>query len=262
MRLVFIGDAVGKAGIKALTRYLPEIIDECDPDLVVANGENFTGGRGINQKTAQDVFNAGVDIITGGNHIWDNYSGHSVITKDDRILRPLNYPKGVPGQGYVRLDINGTKAVIVSLLGRVFINAALDCPFQCMDTLLASRSRELVIVDFHAEATSEKQYLFHHLDGRVSAVIGTHTHVQTSDARISGKGTAYISDAGMCGNFDSVIGVPPAEVGKRFLTGMPVTLKECAKTNLGVNAVFADIDDKTFMARSIRRINKGSADFS
>jgi metallophosphoesterase (TIGR00282 family) len=262
MRIVFIGDAVGKAGVKALTTYLPDIINECDPDIVIANGENFTGGRGINRKTVEEAFNAGVDIVTGGNHIWDNHSGHSIVVNDDRVVRPLNYPPEVPGQGFVRLEINGIPLMIVNLLGRVFIPASLDCPFRTMDDILNKNSRELVLIDFHAEATSEKQYLFHYLDGRVSAVLGTHTHVQTADARISEQGTAYISDVGMCGNFDSVIGVPPKEVGIRFLTGMPVTLKECSKSSLGVNAVFIDIDDRTFEARSIQRINRGMADFS
>lgn len=262
MRLIFIGDAVGKAGVKALTTYLPDMINEWDPDIVIANGENFTGGRGLNRKTVDEAFNAGVDIITGGNHIWDNHSGHSVVINDDRVVRPLNYPPEVPGQGFVRLQINGVPLMIVNLLGRIFINASLDCPFRTMDNLLNKNSRELVIVDFHAEATSEKQYLFHYLKGRVSAVLGTHTHVQTADARISEEGTAYISDVGMCGNFDSIIGVPHKEVGFRFLTGMPTTLKESSKSNLGVNAVFIEIDDRTFKAKIIKRINMGSADFS
>ena len=215
-----IGDVVGKPGRKAVQSVLPGLRQEYDVDMVVANGENSAGGFGVTPETAHDLLAAGVDVITSGNHIWKQKEVVPYIDEEPALIRPANYPPGVPGRGYVKLG----NTAVVNLMGRVFMSP-LDCPFRTADQVLreiGSNGDEMaILVDFHAEATSEKQAMAWYLDGRVSAVFGTHTHVPTADPRIFPQGTAYISDVGMVGPQNSVIGTDVQAVLEGFLTQMP-----------------------------------------
>lgn len=220
-RIVFIGDISGKYGRRILGKALPMIRIKYEPDLVIANGENSAGGLGIIPKTAYEIFQAGVDVITTGNHVWDKKEGVDLLKEDSRILRPLNFPPSAPGRGHTvfRSDNKG-EALIVNLQGRVFMDPVVDNPFLAIDDLLKNRLEKVIFVDFHAEATAEKQAMGFYLDGRVSAVLGTHTHVQTTDLRILDNGTAYQSDVGMTGSLDSVIGMKREPVIKKFISGV------------------------------------------
>jgi len=247
-----IGDIVGRPGRKAVQFLMSGLREEYRPDLVVANGENAAGGMGLTRQTAEELLNLGINVITSGNHIWDQKEIIPFLDGELPIVRPLNYPPGVPGRGYL---IHG-EVLVVNLLGRVFIGT-FDCPFRAMDSLLAGlepRPRA-VIVDFHAEATSEKVALGWYLDGRVSAVLGTHTHVGTADAHILPRGTAYITDVGMTGATDSVIGDDREAVIQRFLTLLPHRLS-VGKGGLIFNSVLVKIDEETGMAQSITRIDR------
>ena len=252
MRILMIGDLVGQPGRQAVRKYLPDLRREHDIDLVVANGENSAAGFGITPKVARELFDAGVDVISSGNHIWDNKEMMPHMNDETPVLRPLNYPKAAPGRGAVMA--NG--ALVVSLQGRTFMPVQIDDPFMAMDNLLADLAERprAIVVDFHAEATSEKGALAWYVDGRVSAVVGTHTHVATADARVLPKGTAFVTDLGMCGAIDSIIGSDPGPVLERFLTGVPVRL------NVGngpsrFNSVLIETDDATGLATSIRRVD-------
>ena len=251
MRILMVGDVVGKPGRKAISVVLPELREKHDIDLIVANGENAAGGIGLTPETAQELFQSGVDVITSGNHIWHHKEIVPYIESEPRILRPLNMPPGVPGQGYIITD----KAMIVSLLARVFVGN-FDCPFRAMDCLLEEVNPRppIIIVDFHGEATAEKIALGWYLDGRVSAVFGTHTHVGTIDARVLPQGTAFISDVGMVGPINSVIGDDVDSVIERFLTLMPHRLS-VGKGNPIFNSVLVDVDDDTGKASSICRLD-------
>ena len=252
MRILMIGDVVGRPGRQAVRKYLPGIHAEHKIDLVVVNGENSAAGFGITPKVAKELLDAGVDVISSGNHIWDNKDMMPHMDGETPVLRPLNYPQAAPGRG----AITSNGALVVSLQGRTFMPVQIDDPFTVMDVLLdglAERPRAIV-VDFHAEATSEKGALAWHLDGRVSGVVGTHTHVATADARVLPKGTAFVTDLGMCGAIDSIIGSDPGPVLERFLTGVPVRL------NVGngpsrFNSVLIETDDATGLATSIRRVD-------
>ncbi|PKK91751.1 MAG: TIGR00282 family metallophosphoesterase [Candidatus Wallbacteria bacterium HGW-Wallbacteria-1] len=258
MRILFIGDIMGRPGRKALAAHLPGIISQWGPDLVIANGENLAGGRGISRKTAKEIFAMDVEILTGGNHIWDNREGMELLAVEERIVRPLNVHPDSPGQGFLKVSVNGFNVMVVNLLGRLFMPASSDCPFRTVDSVLASnRDSSIVIVDFHAEATSEKISMGWHLDGRVSAILGTHTHVQTADERILPNGTAYMTDVGMTGSFSSVIGVSRHEAVKRFVTGLPVAVTDPPLEELGVNCVVIDIENTTGRATSINRLWAG-----
>lgn len=256
VKLLFIGDIIGKPGREALSRELHRIVDRHRVDLVIANGENAAGGFGLTEETAQDLFKCGVQMITSGNHIWDKKDALEYIKREERIVRPANYPEGTPGKGstIVRTP-GGVKIGILNLEGRVFMNN-LDCPFRCADREIAKLKEEtpIVFVDFHAEATSEKISLGWYLDGRVCAVIGTHTHVQTADERILTAGTAYMTDAGMTGAFDSVIGVKKEEAILKFVTQRPAKF-EVAKKDIRINGVVIEVDEKTGLALGIERIN-------
>lgn len=225
MDVLFVGDIVGSVGRHALRVYLERRAG--DFDLVVANGENAAGGRGITRATAQEIFAAGVDVLTMGNHVWDKKDARTLLEEDRRILRPANYPEGVPGRGLEYFPSRGgTEVAVINLSGRAFLDR-IDCPFRT-GAELARRARQrtpLVILDFHAETTSEKIALRYHLDGRVSLLVGTHTHVQTNDDTVSGAGTGYITDVGMCGPEESVIGMKKEPCIERFLTGIPVPLE-------------------------------------
>lgn len=249
MLILAIGDIIGRPGRKAVSQLLPGLRRQYGLDMVIANGENAAGGVGLTPETARELLSSGVDVITSGNHIWAQKEIIPDLDSEMPILRPLNYPPGVPGRGYIA---RGAVAV-VNLLGRTFIGD-FDCPFRAMDQLLAELEQRVVIVDFHAEATSEKVAMGRYLDGRVSAVLGTHTHVGTIDTRILPQGTAYVTDIGMCGPVDSVIGDDAEEVIKRFLTAMPHRLS-VGKGKTALNAVMVEIDEDTGKALSIERIS-------
>lgn len=245
LRVVFIGDVIGKYGRRFLNKTLPLIKIRYSPDLVIANGENSAGGLGITHKTAAEIFDAGVDIITGGNHIWDKKEALGLLKEDKRIIRPLNFPVSVPGKGYhVFHTSDGTNGIIINLQGRVFMEPVVDNPFLILDRFLEQHEYKITIIDFHAEATAEKQALGFYLDGRVSAVLGTHTHVQTADIWIMEKGTAFQCDVGMTGSLDSVIGMKREAVIKKFLTGINHRF-EVARTNLILDMTLLDIDKKS-----------------
>lgn len=246
-----VGDVVGKPGRKAVSALLPELRKKHDIDIIIANGENASGGIGLTPETAQELFKFGVDVITSGNHIWHHKEIISYLETEPRIIRPLNMPPGVPGRGYLITE----KAMVVNLMGRVFVGH-FDCPFRAMDSLLeeVNPRPSVIIVDFHGEATAEKVALGWYLDGRVSAVLGTHTHVGTIDAHVLPKGTAFVSDVGMVGATHSVIGDDVDSVIQRFLTMMPHRLS-VGKGNLMFNSVLVDVDDDSGKALSISRLD-------
>ncbi len=253
MRVLFIGDIVGAPGRKTLLKLLPVLRRSWAPlDFVIVNGENAAAGRGMTEKISAELFDAGVDAVTSGNHIWDRREFLTVLDQEPRVLRPLNYPKGVPGQGMIHLSKGGRDLVVVNLQGRVFM-PTIDCPFQAMDHLLAKWGRLPVFVDFHAEATSEKRVMGHYLDGRVAAIVGTHTHVPTADEEILPGGTAYITDVGMTGAFRGSIGMTYDSVMSRFLTGLPSHF-EVAQEDCRLCGVIMDIDDELGRGTDIRRI--------
>lgn len=251
--VLFIGDLIGRPGRRALTRYLPELSKKYQPDLVVANGENAAGGNGLTEEIGQELLFQ-VDVLTSGNHIWDKKEVLSYIEKENRLLRPANYPAVNPGRGYyIYQNEKGIKAAVINLQGRVFMEP-IDCPFLTADRLLEEIRplTPIIIIDFHAEATSEKQALGWYLDGRVSAVIGTHTHIPTADERILPGGTAYLTDVGMAGGLNSVIGMKPHQALQRFLTSRPQRF-EPATDGLLLSAVFIAIDPVSGRALSIQR---------
>jgi metallophosphoesterase (TIGR00282 family) len=256
VKLLFIGDVIGKPGRDALSRELHRIVDRHRVDLVIANGENAAGGFGLTAETADELFKCGVHLLTSGNHIWDKKDQLEYIKREERVVRPANYPDGTPGRGTTIIRTpGGVKIGILNLEGRVFMNN-LDCPFRCADREIARLKEEtsIVFVDFHAEATSEKVSLGWYLDGRVCAVIGTHTHVQTADERILPAGTAYLTDAGMTGAFDSVIGVKKEEAIMKFITQRPAKF-EVAKKDIRINGVVIEVDEKSGLSLSIERVN-------
>jgi len=237
LRLLFIGDVYGKPGRRVLSEHLPAV--RAQYDFIIANGENAAGGYGLNRESAKLIFDAGANCITLGNHTWGNKEIHSLLD-DPRILRPLNYPLGAPGIGWSTFDVNGERLTVVNALGRTFMEPV-DDPFQAMNQLLERDDLGTVIVDFHAEATSEKAALAYHLDGRVAAVIGTHTHVATADARILPRGTGFQTDAGMTGPLESVIGADPEGPIQRFLTRLPHRY-QAAEGRAQLNAVSLTVD--------------------
>lgn len=220
MRLLFLGDIVGNAGKVAVTRSVPGLREELALDYVVVNGENMSGGRGLTPKAADELFRAGVDVVSGGNHTFQYRELYPYLDSGKPITRPANYPPGAPGSGVARVG----DLLVVNLIGRTFMGSDYDDPFRAADAILAGESAPFVFVDFHAEATSEKQAMGWYLDGRVTAVVGTHTHVPTADARILPQGTAFCCDAGMCGARDSIIGDEVEAVLRRFLSQMPTKL--------------------------------------
>ncbi len=250
-----VGDVHGKPGRRILKERLPRLRTAHEAQLVIANGENAAGGSGINPAVAQEIFAAGVDVITGGNHIWQHREAYELLDADPRIIRPLNYPPGTPGRGAtIATARNGVPVAVINLQGRVFMQE-IDDPFRAAHAEV-DRVRErarVIIVDLHAEATSEKIAMGWYLDGAVSAVLGTHTHVQTADERILPQGTAYISDVGMTGPRDGVIGMDRQRILERFLTALPVRF-EVAPGPAQLNAVVLDVDEATGRARSIVRI--------
>ncbi len=255
LNLLFIGDIIGEPGRMILARKLGGLIKSEGIDLVVANGENAAGGFGITPKIAKELFDQGVDVITSGNHVFDKKEIVEYIKKEGRLLRPANYPEGVAGAGSIIVETRThDKVGIIHLMGRIFM-LPIDCPFRTARQEIARIKRETraIIIDLHAEATSEKMALGWYLDGEVSAVIGTHTHVQTADETILPKGTAYITDAGMTGPINSVIGIRKEEAIDKFLTQTPRRFEIAGGPSL-LSGVIVDIDPLEGMARSIRRI--------
>ncbi|NLI93705.1 MAG: TIGR00282 family metallophosphoesterase [Peptococcaceae bacterium] len=251
MQILFIGDIVGKPGREAVATLLPDLQKEHHFDLIVANAENASGGRGLTKEVANELFDSGIHFLTMGNHVWDQKDIIKFIDDERRLIRPANYPKGVPGKGYGFVIHNGIKTGIINLSGRVFL-PPLENPFTMVMQLINTISLEtpIILVDFHAEATSEKVALGWLLNGKASAVLGTHTHIQTADARILDQGTAFITDVGMTGPRDSVLGMKKEIVINSFLTQMPARF-EVANGVIQLNAVILDIDEKTGKARRI-----------
>jgi metallophosphoesterase (TIGR00282 family) len=255
MKVLFIGDIVGKPGRKALKQGLPDLVNKLKIDFVIANVENAAGGFGITRPVGEEILSAGVDVLTSGNHIWDKKEAVTYIPKESRLLRPANYPDDVPGAGSIVMNVSpGEKVAVLNLSGRVFMNN-LDCPFKVVKRELAvlKEQTSIIIIDFHAEATSEKSAIAWYLDGEVSAVLGTHTHVQTADEQILPKGTAFITDVGMTGPVNSIIGVEREQVINRFLTGIP-TRFETAKGRSVLSCVVLEINPKTGMSTGIQRL--------
>jgi len=249
MRILFIGDIFGAPGRRIVADHLQDIVKAQSIDLAIANGENSAGGFGITPSIAEDLFKLGLDAITTGNHIWDKRDIYEYLGRTSRLLRPANYPPDNPGHGVAVVK----NCAILNLQGRVYMPQT-DCPFRTADRILAELDPAIKVrfVDFHAEVTSEKIALGWYLDGRVSAVIGTHTHVPTADTRVLPGGTAYQTDAGMTGPYDSVIGVEKELIVNKFLTSMPVRM-EAAKQKVELHSVIVDVDESTGKARSIRR---------
>ena len=247
---------MGKPGRAAVKYFLPLLKTEYQIDVIIANGENAAGGKGLTKSVAEELYDSGIEFITMGNHVWDQKDILNFIDQEPRIVRPANYPAGAPGRGYGILLTKGVKIGILNLSGRVFLTP-LDDPFPAATRCISLLKQEtpVVLVDFHAEATSEKVALGWFLDGLASAVIGTHTHIQTADARLLDKGTAYITDVGMTGPRDSVLGVKKEQVINRFLTMLPVKF-EAAEGPIQINAVLIDIDEESGKARKIEAIRR------
>lgn len=257
VNVLFIGDIVGRAGRQAVHALLPGLVVEYQAACVIANGENAAGGMGITPKIADEFLAAGIHVLTSGNHIWHQKEIVPYLDRERRLLRPLNFPPGTPGTGSCLVTLaNGLKIAVLNVLGRVFMDTY-GCPFRALDQELArlDQSAQLVLVDVHAEATSEKQALGWYLDGKVSAVVGTHTHVQTADEQILPQGTAYITDVGMTGSRDSVIGVKKELVLQKFLTQLPVRF-ESSTTHPWLNGVVITLEPDTGRALRIERIQR------
>lgn len=255
MRILMIGDIVGRPGRRAILENLSCLRREMNVDFVIANGENAAAGHGITKEIAKQLFNAGIDVFTMGNHVWNKKEVFDYIEKEKRLLRPANYPPGTPGAGYQLYETkNGVTIGVVNVSGRIYMQE-LDCPFRTMDHILKQLQYQtnLIFVDFHAEATSEKVAMGWYLDGKVTAICGTHTHVQTADERILPNGTAYITDIGMTGPRDSVIGVATEIVLEKFITQMPRRF-EVADTTYQLNAVVIDVNPDNGQALKIDRI--------
>jgi metallophosphoesterase (TIGR00282 family) len=253
VKILFIGDIFGSPGRRIVADHLQDIVESNGIDLAIANAENAAGGFGLTPSLAEDLFALGLDVLTTGNHVWDKRELYDYLNRQPRLLRPANYPDG-PGSGLVTLRArNGVECAVINLQGRTYMPST-DCPFRKADTLLSQIDPAVKVkfVDFHAEVTSEKMAMGWYLDGRVSAIVGTHTHVPTADTRILPGGTAYQTDCGMTGPYQSVIGVETELILQRFLSGMPVRM-EAARTGAELHAVIADVDESTGKALSVRR---------
>lgn len=253
MQILAIGDVIGSPGRNALKRLLPGLCKEYNLDMIIVNAENASGGIGVTPDTAQEMLDMEINVLTSGNHVWYHRDIYPYLEGDFPLIRPLNYPPGVPGKGYIiRKGV-----MVVNLIGRVFFQMDYDCPFRTMDKLLEDikDKPKIIIVDFHAEATSEKMAMGKYLDGRVTAVLGTHTHVGTIDAQVSAKGTAYVTDIGMTGPADSVIGDETGSVLYRFLNQIPQRLT-VGKGKVVLNGIIVSVDDKTGKATGINRIQR------
>lgn len=261
MRFLFLGDVVGRAGRRIVSDHLPRLRRDLSLDFVVVNGENAAGGFGITEAICESLFEAGADVVTLGNHAFDQRELLVSISRLDRLVRPLNYPEGTPGRGASLFRAqNGADVLVINALGRVFM-AHVDCPFRRIDTEILAcplkHGADAIIVDFHAEATSEKQAMGHYLDGRVSVVVGTHTHTPTADDRVLPNGTAYQTDTGMCGDYNSVIGMNTAEPINRFLSPLVRERFEPANGTPTLSGLAVEIDDATGLATAAGAIRFG-----
>ena len=261
MNILLCGDVVGRSGREAIKRHLPRLKRDLNIDVAIVNAENAAHGFGLNERLAGELYDAGADILTTGNHVWDQRDLIPYIPRDQRLLRPANFPEGTPGAGWCLHPLDGGRTVlVVNLMGRLFMDA-LDDPFARLGSILAQfplgHGASAIIVDFHGEATSEKMAFGHFADGRVSAVVGTHTHVPTADAQILPGGTAFISDAGMCGDYDSVIGMQKEASVRRFVTKMPGEKGKVAEGEATLCGVFVVVDDRTGLARHIEPVRVG-----
>jgi hypothetical protein len=261
VRVLYVGDVVGRSGREAVTRHLPEIRSRLALDFVVVNGENAAGGFGITGKICQELYAAGADVVVTGNHVWDQKETYGYISGDPRLLRPLNFPRGTPGRGAgVFAGARGQKVLVLQLMGRIFMDA-IDDPFAAAQAELAKYrlkgNVDFIFVDIHAEATSEKMAMGHFLDGSVSMVCGTHSHVPTADAQILPAGTAYQTDAGMTGDYNSVIGMQKSEPISRFTRKVPLGRFEPADGEATLCAIFVESDDASGLARRIAPLRLG-----
>ncbi len=257
MNILVIGDIVGRPGRRAVKALLPVVSREYGIDFVIANAENASGGRGLTGDVMQELLLTGIDVLTMGNHVWDNKDIFRIIDDEPRLIRPLNYPQPCPGKGYhIYTAAFSTRIAVINASGRVFL-PPLDCPFMAVDEALKDieDKADIIIVDFHAEATSEKVAFGYYFDGRVQAVLGTHTHIQTSDDRILPGGTAYITDLGMTGPYESVLGMKKELVLEKFLTGRPVRL-EVAGGKAQLEGVVLTVDDSSYQVSRIMKISK------
>lgn len=262
MRILFLGDVMGRAGRSAIRDKLPGLRQDWRLDFIVVNGENATSGMGLSAAHARGLLEAGVDCLTLGDHAFDQKDMLQFIESEPRIIRPINFAKGAPGKGYRLFNAPGGRKVLVAqVLGNVFMKRAFDDPFSAIEPVLKAHPRgglaQAVIVDMHCEATSEKMAMGHYCDGRASLVVGTHTHVPTADAQVLPGGTGYLSDAGMCGDYNSVIGMDKGEPMRRFITGMPKARFTPALGEATLSGVFVDTDDRTGQARAIKMIRIG-----
>lgn len=255
MKILFIGDVVGSPGRDMVQEYLPRLKEKYRPNMTIINGENAASGKGITEKIYKQFLEWGAQVITMGNHTWDKKEIFEFIDEAKYMIRPANFPENNPGKGIVYININGTEVAVINLQGRTFLSA-IDDPFQKADLLIeeAKKRTNLIFVDFHGEATSEKQAMGWYLDGRVSAVVGTHTHTQTADERILPSGTAYISDVGMTGPYDGILGVDREAVLKRFLTSLPVRFEITKTGRTQLNGIVVTIDNNSGKATKIERI--------
>lgn len=242
MRVLFIGDVVGSPGRRGLREAMPALREAHSPDLVIVNGENSAGGMGITERTANDIFGAGAGVITTGNHVYRHREAYEFIDREQRLVRPANYPQSNPGRGHTVVEVDGTRVAVINLSGGIGLKVARS-PFDTVDAILDRLDAEAIVVDFHAEVTSEKVAMGWHLDGRVAAVLGTHTHVPTADGRVLPGGTAYISDVGMTGSRTSVLGVKPEQVLASMITQMP-TRFETAEKDVWVMGALVEVNEK------------------
>ncbi len=262
MRLLFLGDMVGKSGREAVCSALPGMIEAWKLDFVIVNGENAAGGFGITEAIVEETLGAGADVITTGNHVWDQREALVFADRHERFLRPANYPAGTPGRGANIYEArNGARVMVANIMGSAFMSPSLDDPFRCGEELLAGavlgRDVDAIVIDFHAEATSEKACFGHFVDGRVSLVVGTHTHCPTADHHILNGGTAFISDAGMCGDYNSSLGMDKEEPLHRFLTKLPKGRFEAAGGPATICGIGIDIDLSTGLATRIAPLRIG-----
>jgi hypothetical protein len=259
MKILVIGDVFGKSGRRMVTETLPGYINMFKVDFTIANCENIAGGFGMTHETLAEMFKAGVDVATAGNHTWDKKDALDLVVSEKRLIRPANYPATTPGRGYGVYEKSGIKIGVLNLMGRVFMDA-IECPFGAADRALEEMKKEtnIIIVDMHAEATSEKQAMGFHLDGRVSAVFGTHTHVQTADERVMPRGSAFITDVGMTGPMNSIIGVRPEIIMKRFIQKLPERFQESHGPGQFLGALI-EVNPTTGLAKSIKRLQSFEA---
>jgi len=257
MNIMMIGDICGRPGRHTAAYFIPILKQEYSLDLIIANGENSAGGVGITAKVLDELLNMGINIITTGNHVWDKKEIFNFIDNDNPLIRPANYPPDTPGKGYHIVSVQNRKVGIINLLGRTFM-PPIDCPFRTADQIISEIKDlcEIIIIDFHAEATSEKAALGWYLDGKVSCVAGTHTHIQTADERILPQGTAYISDLGMVGSWNSILGVDKEPVIRKFLTGLPVKFNVAADDETIFCGIIIQINDFSSKVNHIIRIQK------